>query len=1386
MIMKTNFKRFLLKTAVGVGVFMCTLFFMSLDPTNAQEASNIKSESGKEQLFSELKYSPSALNPLTIETQNDINIPQSELKSEFVSQVRTTPYEFNAIGPYWKQFLPEGSKLKVKIRIKDEIGWTVWQDTQVSDTEYGKDDDKNGEIFGELLFTKKATAYQYKIILERDSLEISPRVFEINFNYIDSTQDNIKDNVAQATPTVKSRAAWGCPEANYSSGWAPQHQPVTHTIVHHTAGTWNTADPASSVRAIWSYHTYTKGWGDIGYNYLIDGYGNIYEGRYGGDNVVAGHAYPYNWGSIGISIMGDYTSTNISTAARNSLIDLTGYKMAVRGVKPSRTGIIYAKNSAGDNVTDAWGQPYRTIYRMSGHRDVAQTSCPGEYFYGTFTGLRYDAGVRYEDYRRATGFSVAAFSISPTNPEIGQNVTVNMSIRNESGVSKHVDSLNVVNFYNNVKEGTTLVSSGIDFGIGETKNFTLTTTYDKIGSYRIYPSIRIGDSWITPLESDTVYRNIFFSVKEADIIKPKVSVSLTLSPENPTPGQSTMATFTVKNYESSPLTLSSLGVAVRNKNSGNKYDFTWKNVTLDASGTYSYSASRTFSEKGPYYAYVSSYFNGAWQALAGETGITVLREFEVGSPANLVLTQSLAINPQDPIINQSTTATYKVKNTGEVTYRGSVGVKNRFDPDGVFGNYDYSWKTVAIAGGQTYTYSSTRTLPESGDYRANAQYHTDDYYNITEGSGISGEEVYNVYNSPADPKITVSLDISPDEPLINQQTTATFSVRNFGDAPARFGALGVAVRNGTKIEDFPWGPKTIAGGATENISLSKTFTTVGDRRMYVSAYWPDGHWGGLPTTDINVTSTSDFSVVDLYDKIKVSSFSISPTNPVIGEQVTATVKLRNSADVNINVPNFGVACRINPATQFKPCDFGYQNVTVSANSESSALTFTQTFNEYATYEMFNTYYNNGKWYRPISETGVATKLSAVTHAPNLKIVSGLAISPTTPSLGSNFTGAFGLKNYDSRPITLTTGVAVRYGTLNKDILWVRTTIAPGAIYNYSQSRAVDAIGEHRAWVSVNYPPLGWFTPSVDGGVSSKTFTTSGHVNPTIQATSSTGSYYIKNSAGQTLATRNVWNPTYVSYNSDKYYVTSGSYAFVSDTSIRLEPISGAVMQLTNYTNLAYDGSNDNQFRGNLDIKYSSATNKLWAINDLNMELYLRGIGETSSSSPMEHLKVMSVAARTYARYHKDNDDKYPNDPIDCDNSTNCQVYKGYRLETRHPNLTTAVNATTNQAVKYSGDNQLIVAAYSHGYAPTTLSSEEVWGTARPYLVRVSDPYGATDLACGVSGNHCVGLSASGSIGYANHSWTWQNILTHYYTDTYIGSIPNENIAIGIYSLNNYL
>jgi hypothetical protein len=199
-------------------------------------------------------------------------------------------------------------------------------------------------------------------------------------------------------PPVVSRAAWGADESLRFDGYGKEidsiaFHPVQKLIVHHTAGSTGDPDPPATVRAIYYFHTIVRGWGDIGYHFLIDEAGTVYEGRYsrpfapgepptGEDhkgNVVQGtHAADHNLGTIGISLLGTLTRRDATPAARASLERLLAAKADRHDVDPLGADV-YVNRLLGT---------YETFPNIAGHRDVNATSCPGGFFYGTLPTLR--------------------------------------------------------------------------------------------------------------------------------------------------------------------------------------------------------------------------------------------------------------------------------------------------------------------------------------------------------------------------------------------------------------------------------------------------------------------------------------------------------------------------------------------------------------------------------------------------------------------------------------------------------------------------------------------------------------------------------------------------------------------------------------------------------------------------------------------------------------------------------------------------------------------------------------------------------------------------------------------------------------------------------------
>jgi hypothetical protein len=182
---------------------------------------------------------------------------------------------------------------------------------------------------------------------------------------------------AVGKPSVYTRASWGADPPQCSAGYCT----TTHVAMHHTAsaseyGSTSWSECANNVQAIQAYHMYTRGWCDIGYNYLICPHGDIFEGRGGGDDVVGAHDSA-NCGSMGVAFMGYFHSPHhqsLTQAMQNAFVDLAAWKCDQQNIDP-----------LGSAWYAGYGANMNTIY---GHRDVSSTACPGDLAYANLPQLR--------------------------------------------------------------------------------------------------------------------------------------------------------------------------------------------------------------------------------------------------------------------------------------------------------------------------------------------------------------------------------------------------------------------------------------------------------------------------------------------------------------------------------------------------------------------------------------------------------------------------------------------------------------------------------------------------------------------------------------------------------------------------------------------------------------------------------------------------------------------------------------------------------------------------------------------------------------------------------------------------------------------------------------
>ena len=195
-----------------------------------------------------------------------------------------------------------------------------------------------------------------------------------------------------APPPIIPRAAWGA--AAVPPRALPEVGSVQLAFVHHTvtANDYGPADSAAIVLSIAKYHRDTNGWNDIGYNFLVDKYGQIFEGRAGGVElaIVGAQAQGYNSVSTGVAQLGTHVVGGIGEPAMAAIARLLGWKLSLHGVPCE--GQVTVLSAGGEVNRYASGTPV-TLQRISGHRDGDATSCPGDALYGQLPTLRARAAA---------------------------------------------------------------------------------------------------------------------------------------------------------------------------------------------------------------------------------------------------------------------------------------------------------------------------------------------------------------------------------------------------------------------------------------------------------------------------------------------------------------------------------------------------------------------------------------------------------------------------------------------------------------------------------------------------------------------------------------------------------------------------------------------------------------------------------------------------------------------------------------------------------------------------------------------------------------------------------------------------------------------------------
>jgi hypothetical protein len=185
--------------------------------------------------------------------------------------------------------------------------------------------------------------------------------------------------------------------------WPPVHEPVQALVVHHTRTANGPADHAATIRGVYRFHADVRGWGDIGYHYLVAPDGLVYAGRWdgGGDGpppglgVVAGHALGHNVGTEGIGVLGRFDHEGPTAEAEEALVGLLAARCWVHGIDPLGT-------------SGPLGPEGRRFPTIMGHGDCRPTTCPGPALAASLPRLRAAVAAQLDELELPGGRAVSA------------------------------------------------------------------------------------------------------------------------------------------------------------------------------------------------------------------------------------------------------------------------------------------------------------------------------------------------------------------------------------------------------------------------------------------------------------------------------------------------------------------------------------------------------------------------------------------------------------------------------------------------------------------------------------------------------------------------------------------------------------------------------------------------------------------------------------------------------------------------------------------------------------------------------------------------------------------------------------------------------------------
>lgn len=317
---------------------------------------------------------------------------------------------FTVAGVSWARTTGlSGDDVIVQVRVREDSGWSDWETPGVTDEgpQGGTTESSTARLGTNPLVTDGATAIQVRVDTTNGQPLPDVRVTTINPGSSSADDDLVPHtpaasaSAAATMPTIITRKQWGADES--LRGSTTYNTTVKAITIHHTASSndYTEATAAAQIRGIYAYDTKGLGWSDIAYNFLVDKFGRIYEGRAGSitQAVRGAHAMGFNTNTMGVAALGNYETTAAPAVMVDSIAKVAGWKLSQYGVDPTATTKL---TSAGGTGTKFAAGVVATLSTVNAHQNTSYTACPGKNLYPMMATIRSKAAL-YAKYSSTAG-----------------------------------------------------------------------------------------------------------------------------------------------------------------------------------------------------------------------------------------------------------------------------------------------------------------------------------------------------------------------------------------------------------------------------------------------------------------------------------------------------------------------------------------------------------------------------------------------------------------------------------------------------------------------------------------------------------------------------------------------------------------------------------------------------------------------------------------------------------------------------------------------------------------------------------------------------------------------------------------------------------------------